>query len=193
MSAEAMQETNAPVLPGSIPESLGKRVSVTDPRHLELAGFLDDESALLDRDDLQGWLAILSPEITYRAPVRTTRDHRSHDEFEPGMFHFNENIDTLTLKLMRFVTSDSAWAENPRSRTHRIIHKVRVYETEISDEYEVHSSIVLFRSRNDDPELEVLPAKRVDIIRGGQRWVLVARTLYFDQTTLAIQNLTSYL
>ncbi|MCV7177080.1 aromatic-ring-hydroxylating dioxygenase subunit beta [Mycolicibacterium sphagni] len=177
----------------SEPESRGQRVSVTDPRHLQLVGFLDDESALLDRDDLTGWLAILAPEITYRAPVRTTRDHRSRDEFEPAMFHFNENLGSLTLKLMRFATSDSAWAENPRSRTHRIVHKVRVYETGAVDEYEVHSSVVLLRSRNDDPALEILPARRIDIVRIGDPFLLVSRTLHFDQTTLGVQNLTSYL
>jgi 3-phenylpropionate/cinnamic acid dioxygenase small subunit len=193
VSADAIDDRIEQKPGTSEPESRGRRVSVTDPRHQEMVGFLNDESALLDRDDLTGWLAILAPEITYRAPVRTTRDHRSRDEFELEMFHFNENLPTLTLKLMRFTNSDSAWAENPRSRTHRIVHKVRVYETDAADEYEVHSSVVLLRSRNDDPGLEILPARRIDIIRTGDISTLKSRTLYFDQTTLGIQNLTSYL
>jgi 3-phenylpropionate/cinnamic acid dioxygenase small subunit len=109
------------------------------------------------------------------------------------MFHFNENIMTLMLKVMRMTQTDSAWAENPLSRTQRIVHKVRVYETDTPNEYQVYSSILLLRSRYDDPSLDFLPARRVDTIRVGDEWKLAARTIYFDQATLGVQNLAVYL
>jgi 3-phenylpropionate/cinnamic acid dioxygenase small subunit len=97
------------------------------------------------------------------------------------------------LKIMRMTQTDSAWAENPLSRTQRIVHKVRAYETGLAGEYEVHSSIVLLRSRYDDPKLEILPARRVDILRGGNEWKLASRTIFFEQATLGVQNLAIYL
>jgi 3-phenylpropionate/cinnamic acid dioxygenase small subunit len=177
----------------SYPTPRGAKVPVTDPRHFEIVGFLEDESALLDSDDLSTWLGLLAPDIIYRAPVRTTRDHRTRGVYEADMFHFNENIMTLMLKVMRMTQTDSAWAENPLSRTQRIVHKVRAYETDNSNEYQVYSSILLLRSRYDDPSLDFLPARRVDTIRVGDEWKLAARTIYFDQATLGVQNLAVYL
>lgn len=198
MTTEATQEQAASPVRASMgtvdyPAPSGKQVPVTDPRHLEIVAWLEDESSLLDDDNLTGWLAILAPDIIYRAPVRTTRDHRSKGVFESEMYHFNETIMTLMLKLMRLTQTDSAWSENPLSRTQRIVHKVRAYETDKADEYEVFSSIVLIRSRYDEPALEFLPARRVDTIRVGDEWKLAARTIYFEQATLGVQNLAVYL
>lgn len=177
----------------SYPTPRGSRVPVTDPRHFEVVGFLEDESALLDSDDLTAWLGLLAPDIIYRAPVRTTRDHRARGVYEADMFHFNENIMTLMLKVMRMTQTDSAWAENPLSRTQRIVHKVRAYETDTPNEYQVYSSILLLRSRYDDPALDFLPARRVDTIRVGDEWKIASRTIYFEQATLGVQNLAVYL
>jgi 3-phenylpropionate/cinnamic acid dioxygenase small subunit len=174
------------------PAPQGVRIPVGDPRHFEVVAFLEDESALLDNDELLAWINLLAPEIVYRAPVRVTRDNAS-GPFENDMFHFNENGMTLMLKIMRLTHTESAWAENPASRTHRIVHKVRAYETDVANEYEVHSSVVLLRSRYDDPALETLPARRIDRVRAGEDWKLVSRTLYFEQATLGVQNLAVYL
>lgn len=198
MTTEATREEVVPGVRATMgtvdyPTPKGTRIRVTDPRHFEIVAWLEDESTLLDEDDLTGWLAVLAPDIIYRAPVRTTRDHRSKGVFEAEMYHFNENIMTLMLKLMRLTQTDSAWSENPLSRTQRIVHRVRSYETDKADEYEVFSSIVLIRSRYDEPALEFLPARRVDTIRTGDEWKLAARTIYFDQATLGVQNLAVYL
>jgi 3-phenylpropionate/cinnamic acid dioxygenase small subunit len=179
---------------GSVyPKPTGARIPTHDRRHWEIAEFLEEESALLDDDDLQGWLDLLAGDIVYRAPVRVTRQAGTRGPFETDMYHFNENAMTLMLKIMRLTQTESAWSENPASRTHRIVHKVRAYETAASDEYEVHSSVVLLRSRYDDPGLETLTARRVDVIRSGDPWEIASRTLYFDQATLGVQNLAVYL
>lgn len=175
------------------PEPSGTRIPRHDRRHWEIVEFLEEESALLDDDDLQGWLDLLAGDIVYRAPVRTTRQPGARGPFETDMYHFNENAMTLMLKIMRLTQTESAWSENPASRTHRVVHKVRAYETATPDEYEVRSSIVLFRSRYDDPGLEMLTARRVDVIRSGDPWEIASRTLYFDQATLGVQNLAVYL
>lgn len=175
------------------PAAQGARIPFADPRHFEIVAFLEDESALLDNNELLAWLNVLAPEIVYRAPVRVTREHHAPGPFENDMFHFNENGMTLMLKIMRLTQTESAWSENPASRTHRIVHKVRAFETGVDDEYEVHSSVLLLRSRYDDPALELLPARRIDVIRAGEDWKLVARTLYFEQATLGVQNLAVYL
>jgi 3-phenylpropionate/cinnamic acid dioxygenase small subunit len=187
------ERTDMSVVGVPYPSVRGKRVPVTDPRHFEIVAFLEEESALLDNDELTEWLDLMAGDIVYRAPVRVTREHGCKGTFEKEMYHYNENSMTLMLKIMRLTQTNSAWSENPASRTHRIVHKVRAYETDQDGEYEVESSVVLLRSRYDEPSLEVLPARRVDIIRTGDPWEIAARTIYFDQATLGVQNLAVYL
>lgn len=195
MTAELTTHKPARGLPArtGYPVPTGTRVSVSDPRHFEIVAFLEDESALLDNDELTEWLDLMAADIVYRAPVRVTREHDDAGPFEGDMFHFNENNMTLMLKIMRLTQTQTAWSENPASRTQRIVHKVRAYTTDIEDEYEVHSSVLLIRSRYDEPGLELLPARRVDIIRCGDPWEIAARTIYFEQATLGVQNLAVYL
>jgi 3-phenylpropionate/cinnamic acid dioxygenase small subunit len=178
---------------GVYPAPCGRRIPTHDRRHLEIVEFLEEESAMLDDDNLMGWLALLEPDVVYRAPVRATRERGTIGPFETEMFHFNENSMTLTMKLVRLTQTTSAWSENPASRTHRIVHKIRAYELGQAGEYDVRSSIVLLRSRYDDPNLEMISARRADVIRGGQSWKIASRTLYFDQATLGVQNLAVYL
>lgn len=92
VTTEATQEEVVPVVRATMgtvdyPTPTGTRIKVTDPRHFEIVSWLEDESTLLDEDDLTGWLALLAPDVIYRAPVRTTRDHRSKGVFEAEMYH----------------------------------------------------------------------------------------------------------
>jgi len=172
----------------------GRRVRAAESLHGEIVEHLEDEALLLDDNDLMGWLQTLAEDIVYRAPVRVTREPGERSQFEPEMAHFDENGMTLFLKLMRMTQTSSAWAENPASRTRRIISNVRVYETELPDEYRVESSVLLLRSRYDDPNYDILSGRRIDRLRRvDESFKLAARTIYFDQATLGVQNLAVYL
>jgi 3-phenylpropionate/cinnamic acid dioxygenase small subunit len=117
--------------------------------------FLNREALLLDSGDLEGWLGILAPDISYRVPVRTTRYGRPEDEFSPIAAHFDEDMFTLTMRVKRLGTR-YAWAEDPPSRSRHLVSNIIV--TGVSDwpEFEVASSLLLLRTRFDDGRTESL-------------------------------------
>jgi 3-phenylpropionate/cinnamic acid dioxygenase small subunit len=170
------------------------RIHRGDPVYDEVSEFLEDEAAMLDGNDLTGWVARLSQDLVYRAPVRVTREKDGGEEFHDNMFHFDETGLTIFIKVMRIVGTASAWAENPASRTRRFVTNIRVYSTSSSDEYHATSSILLLRSRYDEAEMTMLSARRDDTIRRtSEGFKLGERMIYFDQTTLGMQNLAVFL
>ena len=164
-----------------------------DPVYFEIVAFLEDEVAYLDRGDLEGWLGTVAQDVVYRAPVRLTREMNTGPEFEPEMFLFDETYMTLFTKAMRMTRIPTAWAENPPSRTRRIVTNIRARETDDPGEYHVESTILLLRSRYEEPQPDLCSGLREDRLRReGDTFKLARRTIYFDQTTLGLQNLAVY-
>lgn len=155
--------------------------------------FLNREALLLDSGDLEGWLGILAPDISYRVPVRTTRYGRTEDEFSPIAAHFYEDMFTLTMRVKRLATR-YAWAEDPPSRSRHLVSNIIVTGTAHGPEFEVGSSLLLLRTRFDDGRTESLSGARVDTLRrvdGGLE--LARRVVYLDQTTLPVGSITTFL
>ena len=60
-----------------------------------------------------------------------------------------------------------------------------VHETERGNEFEVHSSILLLRSRFDAPNFDLLSARREDLLRQVDHGFLLAkRRILVDQSSL---------
>ncbi len=126
-------------------------------------------------------------------PVRSTRDLVDGSEFSKSMFMFDETIMTLAIKATRLAATMSAWAEKPPSRTRRHVSNIRVFKT-ADGEYEVTSSLLLLRNRYQEPNYEIISARRVDRIRRQDQMLKIAqRTIYSDQATLGTQNLAVFL
>lgn len=77
--------------------------------------FLTVEAELLDDHRYRDWLGLLSDDVTYQAPVRTSRraDGRINTD---SNYWFGDNRNTLELRVRRLET-DVNWAEEPPSRT----------------------------------------------------------------------------
>jgi 3-phenylpropionate/cinnamic acid dioxygenase small subunit len=172
----------------------GPQLRPSDPMYLELLGFLWEESATLDRDDLLGWLALLADDLVYTMPVRVTRKRNTGSEFDPEMMHFDEDIDSLRFRIRRFLET-TAWSEDPPSRVRRSVTAVRAFATDDPDEYDVSSSLVLVRTQDDDFRLDVVTAERLDRIRdeGDLTFKLARRQILLDQSTVSTPNLAIFL
>src|SRR4051812_10445425 len=92
----------------------------------ECTQFLYREAELLDNADYSGWLeTCLSADLTYRVPIRTTRERTSAaGEFSGVGFHMKETYKSMEVRVKRLLT-DHAWAEDPASRTRRVVTNVR--------------------------------------------------------------------
>src|SRR5690606_15791040 len=170
-----------------------KRVPLGSEIYNHLLETLYDEAAALDERRFDDWAAMLEEDLIYTAPLRLTRTgtHRDRDVVS-NMKHFDENYSSIMMRLGRL--SKSAWAEDPHSRTRRIITNVRMSECQYVGEYEVVSYLYLERSRGDNHRNETLTAERRDnwrLVDGVYK--LFTREIIVDQSVLSIQNLAIFL
>lgn len=174
-----------------------ERIHIGDPVHFELVEFLEDEATALDDNELIDWFQRMAPELVYRMPVRITKDRVDGSEFSETMFHFDEDYLSLAIKVTRLAATQTAWAEKPPSRTRRFVTNIRAFTLPTdgdAPEYEVRSSVLLLRNRYQESQLEILSARRTDVIRRtDEGFKIAARSIFPDQATIGTQNLAVFL
>lgn len=160
---------------------------------LECQQFLEHEAELLDDQRLHEWLALLTDDIEYLVPRRVMRERGAEAAaFSDNGFLFRDDKGTLETRVERY-DKEYAWAENPPSRTRRIVSNVRVGER-TGDEVTVTSNFILYRSQGDDADHDLIAGEREDVLRRtGEEFQLAYRTVYLDQTVLATRNLSIFL
>ncbi len=157
---------------------------------LEVEEWLYQEAELLDDHLYREWLALLHDDIDYRAPMRVNAK-RGHPSFDERMFLFEENIHSLTMRVRRLET-DVAWAEDPPSRTRRLVGNVRAEQRPEAGtpDIAVRSNLLLYRNRGDDAGHDLLAAERHDCLRRTHDGlVLVTRLIMLDQVVVGTKNL----
>jgi phthalate 3,4-dioxygenase subunit beta len=163
-----------------------------DPAHLAAHQFLVEEAALLDAADYAGWLELLCEDIRYVMPVRVTTARGAGFDSLAGMGHFDEDIYALRKRVQRLAT-DHAWTEDPPSRTRHFVTNVRTFRPG-GDDLRVESALLLFRSRGDTREADLLSAGRTDLLRATADGLRLARReITVDESVLRTQNLAVFL
>ena len=122
-------------------------------RQHEVEQFLYGEAALLDARRYSEWLALFADDATYFMPIRRTRMQSELDqEFtKPGeMAFFNDTKPLLAARVTKLGTGRS-WAEDPPSRTRRLITNIRVIEDN-GAELVAASNFMLYRTRLNSQE-----------------------------------------
>jgi 3-phenylpropionate/cinnamic acid dioxygenase small subunit len=99
---------------------------------------------------------------------------------------------SIGIRVNRLLT-EHAWAEDPPSRTRRLVSNVRVRELS-PGEAEVKSYLMLHRSQWDTTGYDLLVAERQDVLRLelGQ-WRLLRRLVLLNHTVLGTPNLGIFL
>jgi phthalate 3,4-dioxygenase subunit beta len=169
-----------------------KPLPYADPAHQAAHQFLVEEAALLDAADYPGWLDLLTEDIRYLMPVRVTTARGAGPGPRPGMGHFDEDMYALRKRVKRLAT-DHAWTEDPPSRTRHFVTNVRTFLAG-PGELEAESALLLFRSRGDTREADLISAGRTDLLRetpDGLR--LARREITVDEAVLRTQNLAVFL
>lgn len=176
------------------PATAGPRILFGTELHGELAEFLHDEAEFLDELRFDEWAKILAEDLRYTMPMRVTRTYADRDKsVVRSMMHFDDDYLSIMARLGRLGTT-SAWAEDPPSRTRRLVTNIRASTTSKADEYAVKSYILLSRNRYEQPHPLLLSAVRRDLVRrvsGGFK--LAARDIVIDQSVLGMPNLAVFL
>ncbi len=170
----------------------GQPLRYGDPAHLAAHQFLVEEAALLDAADYAGWLNLLCEDIRYLMPVRVTTARGAGFDSLADMGHFDEDIYALRKRVQRLAT-DHAWTEDPPSRTRHFVTNVRTFRHQ-AGELRVESALLLFRSRGDTREPDLVSAGRTDLLREtGDELRLARREIMADESVLRTQNLAVFL
>lgn len=165
----------------------------TSEAHHQAHEFLVREAELLDHRRFGDWLELFTEDIVYRMPVRVTRASRLEETVLDDMSHFDEDMFSLRKRVERLET-EYAWTEEPPSRTRHFVTNVRTDATEREDELLVRSNLLLFRSRGDIREPDLLSAERSDVLRRVDgEWKLARRDILIDESVLRTQNLAIFL
>ena len=126
------------------PAGVGRTVT-----RAEVEEFLFHEADLLDRWRLDDWFALMAEGSTYEVP---TNDWTGWSVLEGGFFK-SDDYGLLKARVKR-LKSRKAHAENPHSRTHRMISNVRVGER-VGDLLEVRANFIVHRFRDDTTQVYV--------------------------------------
>lgn len=181
-----------PVTSIAFDEPPGSRIQGSDGRYHRCVDFLYDEAALLDQRRHHEWLGLLTDDIRYLAPVRVTTAHTLATSTS-RMSHFDEDLYSLRKRVQRFDT-EHAWAEDPPSRTRRFVTNVRCWEGVEDDQVITDSNLLLFRSRGDVHDADLLSGHRRDLLRGIDGALRLARReIWLDEAVLRTQNLAVFL
>jgi len=141
--------------------------SVSAELLLEIQQFLYREARLLDNEQYDEWLELLTDDIHYWVPgvqARYRKDEAKFSSERMAYFHFH------------------------------LIGNIEVLPTEDSNEWTVHSVILNHRHRTEDDEME-LKARRVDTIRRNSEGLLqlARRKVILQETVLQAKNINTFL
>jgi 3-phenylpropionate/cinnamic acid dioxygenase small subunit len=176
------------------PVPQGLQIPFGDARYNAAMHFLIEEAHCLDENQFREWMALLTEDIVYTAPVRQTMSRDDGRGFYPGSNWIYDDLGSIAFKLKRNLESDSAFAEDPPTRTRRLVTNMRLFETDNPSELLAISSVLLRRNRGDNAISDEISARRDDIIRSdGDGLKLARRTVWLDHTVLGMSNLAVYL
>jgi 3-phenylpropionate/cinnamic acid dioxygenase small subunit len=161
--------------------------------YFECVDFLNREAELLDDNRIREWFdEMIDQSIDYRVPIRVTRSREEGPGFSFQGWHMFEDFGSLEARVERLET-EYAWAEDPPSRTRRLVSNIRVKAGEAEEEIEVKSNFLIYRGRYDSPDYSLIPGEREDVLlRQNGTLKLRKRMVLFDQATLGTHNLAIF-
>jgi p-cumate 2,3-dioxygenase beta subunit len=150
----------------------------------EIEGFLYEEAELLDNWQLMEWAALFTEDAIYRAPALDdpTRDPAN------SVFLINDDLPRIKSRA-RQLLGDTAWAENPRSMTRRLVTNVRVVSIE-GDTIRATANFFIQRSRMERI-VTYVGQYRLKLVRAGTSFKFAERIVILAQDTLRSQGVMS--
>ena len=175
-----------------MPHSIQSAASVpdSDDLYLRVLEWIHREAELLDDLREREWLeSMVAPDVVYQMPIRQTVRRAAGRGFLAAAYHLDESYGSLLSRIRRAET-DFAWSEDPPSPSRHFVSNVRLCAVR-TDEVDIKSNLLLFRSRGNHPEPTLLAAERRDtLVRGGDVLRLRKRTVLIDLTVLETHNLS---
>ena len=113
----------------------------------EIEEFLIQEAELLDAWKLEEWLELMAPDARYLVPPLDAPEA----DYRDTLFLIADDRRMLASRI-RQLLSGLTWAENPRSRTRRLITNVRVFTVE-GCEARVAANFAVWRFQHEQTDV----------------------------------------
>jgi p-cumate 2,3-dioxygenase beta subunit len=154
-------------------------------RH-QVEDLLYAEAALLDEWRLEEWLELLTEDATYLIPPT---DMRGGDPANT-LFILADDIVRIRSRVKQLL-GKSAWAENPHSRTRRMISNVRILENE-GENISVSANFVVYRMRYELVDTYI-GRYEYKLVRRGESLKIRERKAILDLEALRPQGKVSFI
>ncbi|MFC5181350.1 aromatic-ring-hydroxylating dioxygenase subunit beta [Actinomadura harenae] len=157
----------------------------------EVEQFLFREADLLDRHEFDAWLELFADDLRYVMPIRLNLPSKDGEtrESEQALALFDDDKPFLEARVRKLRTG-SAWAEEPPSRTVRLVTNVMVGapDPETGD-FAVTSRFLLNRNRHEDEE-DTYAGSRADRFRRTSDGLRIfERRIMLNQSVVLSKNL----
>jgi p-cumate 2,3-dioxygenase beta subunit len=152
----------------------------------EIERFLVDEAALLDEWRLDEWLALIAPDGRYLVPPLDAPDADHRDT----LFLIADDRRSLASRV-RQLLSGITWAENPRSRTRRLVTNVRLLGIE-GDTAQAAANFAVWRFQHEQTDVYVGRYLHV-LVRGPSGLLFRERRAVLDLETLRPHGKLSFI
>lgn len=150
----------------------------------EVEAFLYEEAELLDNWQLTEWAALFTEDAVSRTPAL---DDPTRDP-DNSIFLVNDDLPRIQSRA-RQLLGDTAWAENPRSQTRRLITNVRVVSAD-GNAVRATANFMVQRCRMERI-VSYVGQYRYTLIRAGASFKIAERIVILAQDTLRAQGVMS--
>lgn len=152
----------------------------------ELETFLVDEAALLDEWRLDDWISLMAEDAHYLVPPldKPAGDYRN------TLFLISDDMRTLRSRVAQ-LKGRTVWAENPKSRTRRLVTNFRVLGTE-GDLTRVSANFAVWRFQLDATDIYVGRYEHL-LRREPSGWKFVERKAVLDLESLRPHGKLSFI
>ncbi len=152
----------------------------------EIEEFLVSEAALLDEWRLEEWLELMAPDARYLVPPLDMPEADHHDT----LFLIADDRRTLVSRV-RQLLSGTTWAENPRSRTRRLVTNVRLLAADDS-EARATANFAVWRFQHEQADVYVGRYVHI-LVRGAAGLLFRERRAVLDLETLRPHGKLSFI
>jgi p-cumate 2,3-dioxygenase beta subunit len=156
------------------------------PSRQEVEDLLYREAALLDEWGLEEWLEMLTDDAIYEIPPTDVPEGDARNT----LYIIADDVLRIRSRVKQLL-GKSAWAENPHSRTRRIITNVRVLGTD-GDSIMVTANFAVYRMRYETVDTYV---GRYDykLVRFGKELKIRVRRAVLDNEALRPHGKISFI
>jgi 3-phenylpropionate/cinnamic acid dioxygenase small subunit len=158
----------------------------------EIEQLLYNEARLLDERKYKEWLELFTDDLHYWAPVLFNKERGGKEiSNEKEQAYFDDDRASLSLRVRRLYT-EFVVAEDPPSRTCRIISNLQIENGEHEDEFNVRSNFLIYKNRLEN-EVNLFAGHREDVMRKvGMEWKIARRKIVLSQNVLADRHITLF-